>query len=324
MVEDDGVGDVGLGRHAGRFAPSPTGRLHLGNLRTALLAWLFARRGGGRFLLRFEDLDTASVRAEHYVSQVDDLRALELDWDGEPILQSTRLDRYEATIQRLREADLVYPCYCSRKDIREATQAPNGAYRSRHYPGTCRSLSRRQRSEREASGRSPALRFRAAAERRSFDDLVAGHYTAEIDDFVIQRGDGTPAYNLAATLDDAADGVELVVRADDLLDSTPRQLALLDALGLDAPRHAHVPLVLNEAGDRLAKRDGAVTIDDRRLLGESPIEVRSLLASSLGLCEPGEQPTLVQLLERFDPALLPRSPWSIPADAVDQRGLGLR
>ena len=307
----------------GRFAPSPTGRLHLGNLRTALAAWLFARHGGGRFLLRFEDLMTASVRDEHYRTQADDLAALELEWDDEPVRQSDRLDLYRKAIAQLTEQDLVYPCYCSRKDVREATQAPNGLYRTRHYPGTCRTLSPAQRAEREASGRPPALRFRSNGETRSFTDLVAGPFSSELDDFVVQRGDGTPAYNLAATVDDAEQGIELVVRADDLLDSTPRQLALLDALGLPAPAHAHVPLVLNEAGDRLAKRDGAVTLDDRKLLGQSALAVRSVLAASLGLCSPGEQPTLAELLERFDAATLPREPWSIAEASIDADHLGL-
>lgn len=307
----------------GRFAPSPTGRLHLGNLRTALTAWLFAKQGGGRFLLRFEDLDSVSVRPEHYQTQANDLTALELHWDDTPIRQSDQLDVYRDAIADLVDRDLVYSCYCSRKDVREATQAPNGAYRTRHYPGTCRSLTVGQRVEREAAGRSPALRFRSEGETRSFEDILAGTYSSGLDDFVVRRGDGTPAYNLAATIDDAAQGIDLVVRADDLLDSTPRQLALLDALDLPTPAYAHVPLVLNEAGDRLAKRDGAVTLDDRAALGQSPLEVRSILAASLGLCAADEQPALSELLNRFDPAVLPRSPWSIAEASVNEGNLGL-
>lgn len=306
----------------GRFAPSPTGRLHLGNLRTALAAWLFAKHNNGHFLLRFEDLMPA-VRDEHYQTQAHDLAALELHWDDDPICQSERLDIYRDAIAQLVNQDLVYPCYCSRKDVREATQAPNGLYRTRHYPGTCRDLTAAQRAEREASGRPPALRFRSDGETRSFTDLVAGPFSSELDDFVVQRGDGTPAYNLAATVDDAAQGIDLVVRADDLLDSTPRQLVLLDALGLPTPSHAHVPLVLNEAGDRLAKRDGAVTLEDRIALGQSPLEVRSILAASLDLCEPGEQPSLDELLDRFDPTVLPRAPWSIAEAKLDSDTLGL-
>lgn len=264
-----------------------------------------------------------AVRDEYYQTQADDLAALDLHWDGEPIRQSERLDIYRDAIAKLVDGGLVYPCYCSRKDVREATQAPNGLYRTRHYPGTCRDLTTAQRSERGASGRPPALRFRSDGKTRSFTDLVAGPFSSELDDFVVQRGDGTPAYNLAATVDDAAQGIELVVRADDLLDSTPRQLVLLEALGLPMPRHAHVPLVLNEAGDRLAKRDGAVTLEDRIALGQSALEVRSILAASLGLCTPGEQPTLGELLERFDPSTLPRTPWSIPETKIDRSDLGL-
>jgi glutamyl-tRNA synthetase len=288
-----------------------------------LAAWLFAKKDGGRFLLRFEDLDTASVRHQHYQSQADDLAALELDWDETPIRQSDRLDVYRDAIRQLTDQDLVYPCYCSRKDVREATQAPNGLYRTRHYPGTCRTLTAAQRAERVATGRRPALRFRSDGERRSFTDLVAGPFSSQLDDFVVQRGDGTPAYNLAATVDDAAQGVDLVVRADDLLDSTPRQLVLLETLGLPTPTHAHVPLVLNEVGDRLAKRDGAVTLEDRMALGQSTLEVRSILAASLGLCATDEQPTLSELLERFDPAALPRTPWSIPGASIEADHLGL-
>lgn len=309
----------------GRFAPSPTGRLHLGNLRTALVAWLLARKGEGRFLLRFEDLDRSSVRPEHYATQADDLRALGLDWDGPSTRQSDDAERYRHAIDSLVDRELVYACYCSRKDIRDATMAPNGTDWTGRYPGTCRNLSARDRAEREASGRPPALRFRVEPEGRehSFDDLIAGRFTSSVDDFVVQRNDGTPAYNLASTIDDAEQGIGLVVRADDLMESTPRQLLLLASFDRPAPTHAHVPLVLNEAGDRLAKRDGAVTLADRVDLGQTPIEVRSVLAASLGLCHPDDRPTLHELLERFDPAVLPRSPWRIPSVRLAQAHLGL-
>lgn len=309
----------------GRFAPSPTGRLHLGNLRTALLAWLFARHDGSRFLLRFEDLDTASVRPEHYRTQVDDLRALGLDWDGEPVRQSDRVDSYRTAITTLIARDLVYPCFCSRKEIREATMAPNGTDWSGVYPGTCRNLSAGELAARTASGRPPALRFRVSpvGVERSFDDIVAGHFTAAVDDFVVQRNDGTPSYNLASTVDDAEQDIALVVRADDLLSSTCRQLLLLEALDQPAHRYAHVPLVLNEAGDRLAKRDGAVTLVDRIDLGQDAKAVRSTLAASLGLCEPGERLSLDALLERFDPQALPRAAWRIGSDELGEPALGL-
>lgn len=309
---------------AGRFAPSPTGRLHLGNLRTALLAWLFARSRGERFLLRFEDLDTSSVRDEHYVTQADDLAALGLDWDGAPVRQSERMGLYRSAIADLVAADRVYECFCSRKDIREASQAPNGpAVPSGHYPGTCRSLSASERRRRAASGRPPALRFRSDGGERSLHDIIRGPFASAFDDFVVRRGDGTPAYNLAAPVDDAEQGVTLVVRADDLLDSTPRQLALLEALGLGHPEYAHVPLVLNGVGDRLAKRDGSVTLADRGSMGQDPVSVRSALAASLGLCEPFDRPTLSELVDRFDASTLPRHPWTLSAETLAETDLGL-
>ncbi len=302
----------------GRFAPSPTGRLHLGNLRTALVAWLFARQDDSRFLLRFEDLDSSSVRVEHYRTQADDLAALGLTWDGEPRRQSDHLARYRTAIEELDRAGRLYPCFCSRREIREATMAPNGTDWSGVYPGTCRDLSRSERDRRIAAGRPPALRFRVdpADAERAFHDLVAGAFSSSVDDFVVQRNDGTPAYNLASTLDDADEGIELVVRADDLLDSTPRQLLLLEAIGRPAPAYAHVPLVLNHRGARLAKRDGAVTLTDQAELGHTPTQVRSMLATSLGLCEPGEQPDLGALLERFEPSALPSEPWIVPSTAI--------
>ncbi len=294
---------------SGRFAPSPTGRLHLGNLRTALLAWLFARSGGGTFLLRFEDLDDEVARPEHERAQRDDLLALGLDWDGQPFRQRDRLDRYRAAVEQLVAEELAYPCYCSRREIREAAQAPHGSGRPLPYPGTCRTLDRAGRRRRERAGRPAALRFRGRERSVGFTDTLVGPFETVLDDFVIQRGDGTPAYNLAAPIDDAETGIELVVRADDLVDSTPRQLAVLQALGLPAPSYAHVPLVVNDRGERLAKRDGAVTLTDRLALGQSALEVRSVLAASLGLADPGERPGLDELLARFEPAALPRDPW---------------
>ncbi len=309
----------------GRFAPSPTGRLHLGNLRTALLAWLFARHDSSRFLLRFEDLDSSAVRVEHYETQAADLLALGLTWDGTPHRQSDRIDAYVAAIEELDRQGRLYRCFCSRKDVREATMAPNGTDWSGTYPGTCRNLSRAEQDQRAASGRPPALRFRVdpVGLERAFEDLVAGRFSSSIDDFVVQRNDGTPAYNLASTLDDADEAIGLVVRADDLLESTPRQLLLLEAMGRPAPAYAHVPLVLNHEGERLAKRDGAVTLADRIDLGQSATEVRSVLAASLGLCEPSEQPSLDTLLARFDPSNLPTEPWSIPAGAIERPDIGL-
>lgn len=299
---------------SGRFAPSPSGPLHLGNLRTALVAWLFARSDASTFLLRFDDLDQASVRPEHYDTQIADLKAIGLDWDGVPIRQTDRLDRYQAALDRLIADDLVYPCYCSRREVREAALAPNHPLAGHRYPGTCRHLDQQGRAEREASGRPPALRLRLDEPTVGFDDRIAGPVSFPVDDFVVQRGDGTPAYHLVNVVDDADLGIELVLRADDLLDSTSRQLILIDLLGLDRPTFGHIPLVLAPSGDRLAKRHGAVTLSDRVDRGETEPEVLSFLASTLGLCTPDEPVTAADLLPHFDPASLPTDPFTLPDD----------
>ncbi len=292
----------------GRFAPSPTGPLHLGNLRTALLAWLFARSAGARFLVRVEDLDRSRVRPGIEEAQLGDLAALGLDWDGGVARQSERGALYEEVIASLDAGGLLYPCYCTRAEIRAAVSAPHGIAASDRYPGTCRQLSQAERAEKEASGRPPALRVRAGGARVAFEDRLLGHHEGEVDDFVVRRNDGAPAYQLAVVVDDRDQGVEEVVRGADLVDSTPRQILLYRLLGLTAPRYAHVPLVLGPDGQRLAKRHGAVTLDDRRRAGETPAEVLAWMATSLGLAEPGERPSLPDLLARFDPDRLPREP----------------
>ncbi len=304
---------------SGRFAPSPTGRLHLGNLRTALVAWLFARSDGAPFYLRFEDLDTASIRDEHYISQADDLQAIGLDWDKPTLRQSDRLDAYETAIEQLLAEDLLYPCYCSRREIREAAQAPNNPHAGRRYPGTCRTLSTVERSAR-ATVREPAFRVRAHGEVRHFIDRAAGPQTFELDDFVVRRNDGTPAYHLAVVIDDAAQGIELVVRADDLLESTARHLFLYEKLDFTTPEHAHIPLVLAPSGDRLAKRHGAVDLDDQAARGNRPADVRSFLASTLGLCEEGQPAELADLLAAFTMAALPTEPLVLPESMLGDGG----
>src|SRR3954464_886034 len=253
--------------HDGRFAPSPTGTLHLGNLRTALLAWLFARSADARFLVRMEDLDTGRVRERFYDEQLHDLAALGLDWDGPVVRQSERLALYADAVDRLRADGLVYECWCTRAAIREAAPAPRGALPGGAYPGTCLRLTAAERAEREASGRPPALRVRADAATVTFEDRLPGAGRGRGDDFVVRRNDGAYAYNLAVVVDDADQGVGEVVRGADLLETTPRQLLLARLLALPEPRYAHVPLVLGPDGARLAKRHGAVTLDDRRALG---------------------------------------------------------
>jgi glutamyl-tRNA synthetase len=292
----------------GRYAPSPTGTLHLGNLRTALLAWLFARSAGSAFLMRVEDLDTGRVRPGLAEAQLADLAAIGLDWDPPVMTQSERLEHYAAAIERLDRDGLLYPCFCTRREIREAASAPHGPLPEGAYPGTCRALSEAERAERERDGRPPALRLRAGGELVAFDDRVAGHVEAVVDDIVVRRNDGAPAYNLAVVVDDAAQGVEEVVRGDDLAEGTPRQILLARMLGLPVPAYAHVPLVLGADGARLAKRHGAVTLAD---IGGAPEFVRARLMRTVGLAAPGEEPSMHQLLQRFDPENLPRVPTTL-------------
>jgi glutamyl-tRNA synthetase len=283
----------------GRFAPSPTGTLHVGNLRTALVAWLFARSQDARHLVRMEDLDTGRVRERFYDEQLADLAALGIDWDGPVVRQSERIALYEEALAALGGAGLVYECWCTRAEIREAASAPHGDLPEGAYPGTCLRLSAAERAEREASGRPPALRVRADAVRVAFEDRIAGPFEGVVDDFVVRRNDGAFAYNLAVVVDDTEQGVREVVRGADLLDSTPRQLWLGERLGLPAPRHAHVALVLGPDGQRLAKRHGAVTLADRAAVGQSADDVRDELAASLGLTARGEGLTPAELVERF-------------------------
>ena len=280
----------------GRFAPSPTGTLHLGNLRTALLAWLFARSAGARFLVRMEDLDAGRVKPGSAEEQLADLAALGIDWDEEVVFQSARLESYAEALERLRGEGLLYECFCTRAEIRAAASAPHGPLPEGAYPGTCLRLSAAELAEKRATGRPPALRVRAGGERVAFEDRLTGRYEGVVDDFVVRHNDGAPAYNLAVVVDDAAQGVGEVVRGSDLLDSTPRQLWLARALGLARPGFAHVPLVLGADGARLAKRHGAVTLRELRA-GDA----LAWMASSLGL----EGRSARELLDAFDPSRLP-------------------
>ncbi|OBK02614.1 tRNA glutamyl-Q synthetase [Mycolicibacterium conceptionense] len=283
---------------AGRFAPSPSADLHIGNLRTAVLAWLFARSTGRRFLLRVEDLDDRTF-PEIGHRQVADLAAIGLTWDGPVQWQTAHQDRYDAVIGELFERGLLYECYCSRRDIAQAPRAPHAPEGA--YPGTCCDLTDAERAQRHAeTGRPPALRLRTDTFVGTVTDLLHGSYTGIIDDFVVRRGDGVPAYNLAVVVDDAAGGVDQVVRGDDLLSSSPRQAYLARLLDYPEPSYAHVPLVLNEDGARLAKRDGAVTLEEIGI--ERALEQ---ISASLGW-PPLDLPTM---LDRFDPAALPRHPW---------------
>lgn len=291
---------------AGRFAPSPTADLHLGNLRTALVAWLAARATGREFRVRIEDLDQQRVAAAHGVAdrQLADLARLGLDHDGEAVFQSRRAGHYEAALGRLE----TYECFCTRAEIAEAAQAPHGAVRA--YPGTCRGLGRAEQEARRRE-RPPALRVVAGGARVAVTDALHGQVEGVVDDFVVRRNDGVYAYNLAVVVDDALQGVDQVVRGDDLLASAPRQAWLAGRLGFQVPTYGHVPLAVSPSGARLAKRAGAVTLAALKVRGVGPAEVLTRLAHSLGLCGPAEPVTPGGLVGRFDLSRVPRDPWVV-------------
>lgn len=273
---------------AGRFAPSPSGDLHIGNLRSGLLAFVRARQTSRRFLWRIEDLDR--VQAGAAASQLDVFAELGVVPDEPPLVQSDRLSAYAAAIDRLASAGFVYECYCSRKDIAQAPSAPHAPPGA--YPGTCRHLGEGEREVarcRLASvGRRPALRLLTDNSVHSVTDSLLGEVSAPVDDFVLQRGDSVYAYNLTVVVDDGASGVDEVLRGDDLASSAPRQAYLARLLGQPRRAWAHVPLVLNTEGKRLAKRDGAVTYQQLRGLGWSIAEVYAWMQGSLGFDRPGE------------------------------------
>lgn len=301
---------------AGRYAPSPSGQLHIGNLRTALVAWLFARSSGRAFRVRIEDLDRARDAGAAQM-QLEELGALGLDWDGEIVRQTDRAEAYAAAIGTLSAAGLVYECTCSRADILAAPTAPHAPPGA--YPGTCRDRTPEERARaREAiSPRTPALRLRVpdGTAAPEFTDLILGRVSGVVDDLVLRRGDGAVAYNLAVVIDDAEMGIDQVVRGDDLAPSTSRQILLQRLLGLPEPEYAHVPMVLGPSGARLAKRDGAVTLEDLAERGVSIDDVRGKMAESLGLAAEGESPSLTEMLSRFDPTALRGREWTFDAES---------
>lgn len=305
----------------GRFAPSPTATLHLGNLRTALVAWAAARSVGSNFLLRIEDMDRAACRPEHERSARADLAALGIDHDGAVVRQSERAELYDAAIDRLVAEDRTYPCFCTRREVLAEAQSSVAAPHGRApgaYAGTCSTLDSLGRAARESEGRRPSLRLRAEGAVVTFIDRLMGECSGEVDDFIVRRADGTPAYNLAVVVDDADQRVGEVVRGDDLLDTTPRQILLARVLGVDVPTHLHVPLVLGPDGGRLAKRHGSVTLADQLSIGRTVDDVLAMFAVSLGLAEQEEPVTIAMVAERFDVDRLPREPWRL--DEVDVLG----
>lgn len=297
----------------GRLAPSPTGVLHLGNVRSFLLAWLSARAAGGRVLLRIEDIDGPRVRAGATEETIEVLSWLGFDWDGEVVLQSDRVSSYDAAAERLVEMGMAYPCVCTRREVEEAASAPHEGEEAGTdgtvYPGTCRGRFPSLAAAREETGRDPALRFRVEGDAVPFVDRFRGAETGEVvGDFVIRKRDGGPAYQLAVVVDDAAQGVTEVVRADDLLPSTPRQLLLYRALSLVAPEFCHVPLVVGRDGRRLAKRHGDTSMRCFRQAGVSAERIIGRVAALAGLAPEDAVRRPEDLVEGFDLSSVPRTP----------------
>lgn len=301
----------------GRFAPSPSGRLHLGNIFCCLLAWLSIRQRGGRVVLRVEDLDIARCPRRYACRMEEDLRRLGLDWDEGPgaggsgglYYQSERIGYYQAALDRLTEMGLVYPCFCTRAEL-HAASAPHREDGQTVYPGTCRRLTEAEAAER-SRGRPPALRLRVPEEEIAFTDGHMGPYrenlAQECGDFLLRRSDGIFAYQLAVVVDDAAMGITEVVRGADLLASTPRQLLLYRLLELPEPEFRHIPLLLAPDGRRLSKRDAAAGLWDR-----PPEEILGKL-SYLGGFNPAAAPrTAASLLADFSWDRVPREDIRIP------------
>lgn len=296
-----------------RLAPSPTGTLHLGNARTFAVNWLLARQRGWRIVYRLEDLDTARTKPGAAEATEEILRWLGLDWDETQPPQSTRTPAYRDALKTLHDAGRVYPCVCSRKDIALAASAPHVEDGIVCYPGTCRGRFASRADAEAAEGRAPAWRFDAGEAVVEFTDIIAGEQRFTLPhiggDFVVYRNEDIAGYHLAVTVDDHAGGVNRIVRGDDLLDSTARQILLRDALGYDeAVDYFHLPLVVGSDGERLAKRHGDTRLWECREAGVSPQSILGLLAYWCGQLDNPEPITLDEWLGEFDLAKIPREP----------------
>jgi len=301
----------------GRLAPSPTGAQHVGNARTYLLAWLWARSSGGRIVLRMEDVDGPRVKPGADRLAIEDLRWLGLDWDEGPHVQTQRLDFYRSLLDRLKLEERVYPCTCTRKDVEEAASAPHAEGVEPTYPGTC---ANRKVADAAALDRPYCWRFRAPEVERSFVDTVRGVQSATREDFggdfVLWKADGSPSYQLACMADDHAMAITQVLRGDDLATSTFRQLCLYEAFGWKPPTFAHVPLVVGPDGRRLAKRHGDTRLETVRKHGIPPEQLVGLLAWSAGLIDSPTPKTPRELIERFALDRIPRQPFTFTWDML--------
>jgi glutamyl-tRNA synthetase len=291
-----------------RLAPSPTGALHLGNARTFLINWLLARQNGWRILLRIEDLDGPRIKPESAQQAITDLKWLGIDWDEGPIYQSSRLTSYSAAIDQLLKSGLAYPCICTRKEVELAASAPHSEDGAAVYPGTCRGRFQSVADAAAFAGRPPAIRFRVPDETIAWTDQFAGpqkfQVAKQLGDFVIAKADGTPAYQLAVVVDDLAASVTHIVRGDDLLDSTPRQILLYRALGrsTEIPAYYHLPLVVGTDGRRLAKRHGDTRVGFYRESGLPASALLTLLAQWCGVQSASD------LQKEFSISNIPRKP----------------
>jgi glutamyl-tRNA synthetase len=308
----------------GRLAPSPTGAQHVGNARTYLIAWLSARSRGGRVLLRLEDIDSPRVKPGAAGQAYEDLRWLGLDWDEGPVVQSQRLPQYEAALRRLQEEELVYPCTCSRADVAHAASAPHPEQEGTVYPGTC--ARRCCADAARLDGQPYAWRFRLGRDTPEFIDGFRGWTRLDLHqaggDFVVWKSAGTPAYQLAVVVDDAESGITEVLRGDDLVPSTPRQLLLYCALHLRPPRFIHVPLVVGTDGRRLAKRHGDTRLGTLRAAGVKPEALLGLLAWSCGWLPHMEPISARDLLPRFRLEMIPPEPFVLEPALL--RSIGYR
>jgi glutamyl-tRNA synthetase len=314
---------LGNMRDIGRLAPSPTGAQHVGNARTYLAAWLSARSRGGGIRLRIEDIDSPRIKLGAAEQALADLRWLGLDWDGEIVTQTKRLPLYEDALDELKRRELVYPCTCSRGDIASAASAPHAEHEPPPYRGTCAHRHAADAAELTEEGKTFAWRFRVT-DSPAFTDLFAGEQCIDLHqiggDFVLWKNAGTPAYQLAVVVDDAEMGITEVIRGDDLVPSTPRQLLLYHALGLQPPAFAHIPLVVGEDGRRLAKRHGDTRLAALREAGVKPESLVGFLAWSCGWIAQPQPIAAHELMPLFKLESVPPQPFVLTKELLASIG----